>query len=153
MLRMGNGGALRQVNTNDYDSENGLSLNGYHMPLEIIGEILQKLNPQDLLTTRLPNIYVSEWVAARSDCGACYAMTVKILCKGDRFVEKSITHREEQWLGSAWSKKEIIIEDYPDDVETIVFEHCAQDTQFWKGHYGMKMAGAVVKVLLDNVKL
>ncbi|KAI4457326.1 f-box only protein 6-like protein [Holotrichia oblita] len=96
-----------------------------------------------------PHIYVSEWVAARFDCGAKYSMVVKIVCKNKEFVEERLVHREEQWLGRAWSKKEIIIKKYPDDVEKIIFRHSAQDTQFWKGHYGMKMAGAVIKLLID----
>ncbi|GJQ69565.1 hypothetical protein Trydic_g6661 [Trypoxylus dichotomus] len=41
------------VNSNDDDSENGSILNGYHMPLEIIEEILRKLTPEDWLTARL----------------------------------------------------------------------------------------------------
>ncbi|KRT80666.1 hypothetical protein AMK59_6302 [Oryctes borbonicus] len=282
MLRMGNRDSalnLPQLNS-DYDPENGLTLNGYHIPPEIIVEILQKLAPQYLLTARLvwkewnelvihvlynnynrkfekqhtletlpfdlcyftqfskrlnknllknvngqngfkhwniisnggdgiviescpvgsdslpsnveefnshtscfvtsyglahkvqeiavskdkylshiinkfkPDIYASEWVAARFDCGARYIMNIQIVCQGGRYItEKRITHEEEQWQGSKWSKKEIIIQEYPDDVDTIVFEHYGQDRQFWKGHYGMKMAGAVVKLLLDTVKL
>lgn len=48
---------------------------------------------------------------------------------------------------------EMIIDDYPSDIEQIIFIHSARDIQFWKGHYGMKMAGAVVKLLLDKPRL
>lgn len=47
-------------------------------------------------------------------------------------------------------QKEVIITKYPDDVEKIIFRHSAQDTHFWKGHYGMKMAGAVVKLVMES---
>lgn len=46
---------------------------------------------------------------------------------------------------------EIIVKDYPDDVRTLIFEHEGRDTQFWKGHYGSKMAGGVLKFDFDSI--
>lgn len=40
---------------------------------------------------------------------------------------------------------------YPENVSTLVFEHEGQDSQFWKGHYGSKMAGGVLKFVFDSI--
>lgn len=47
---------------------------------------------------------------------------------------------------------EILIDDYDDDIEGIIFDHKARDSQFWAGHYGPKMAGGVVKFLSDSIE-
>lgn len=41
---------------------------------------------------------------------------------------------------------------YPENVLTLVFEHEGQDTQFWKGHFGSKMAGGVLKFVFDSIE-
>lgn len=33
----------------------------------------------------------------------------------------------------------------------LYFKHKGKDTQFWAGHYGIKMAGAVMKILFDTI--
>lgn len=45
----------------------------------------------------------------------------------------------------------MIVEKYEPDIKGLIFEHEGHDTQFWKGHYGSKMAGAVVKFLFDSI--
>lgn len=47
---------------------------------------------------------------------------------------------------------EVVIDNYSIPVDTIVFEHKGTDTQFWAGHYGPKMAGGVVKILMNCIK-
>lgn len=46
----------------------------------------------------------------------------------------------------------MVLRDYPDGVNKIAFEHEGRDTQFWKGHYGSKMAGGVLKILFDTIE-
>lgn len=46
----------------------------------------------------------------------------------------------------------MVIKDYPSGVNRIVFQHEGRDLQFWKGHYGSKMAGGVVKLLFDSIQ-
>lgn len=48
---------------------------------------------------------------------------------------------------------ELVIQDYQDIIDTIVFQHQGMDTQFWSGHYGSKMAGGVVKILMNSIKI
>lgn len=47
---------------------------------------------------------------------------------------------------------ELKFEDYPVKTQKIFFLHEGQDRQFWKGHYGSKMAGGVVKFLFDSIE-
>lgn len=46
---------------------------------------------------------------------------------------------------------ELKIEDYTSGVRSLTFQHEGQDTQFWKGNYGSKMAGGVVRILFDSM--
>lgn len=51
-----------------------------------------------------------------------------------------------------WKKVEMNVKDYiKEDILHLIFEHEGHDTQFWKGHYGSKMAGAVVKFQFDTI--
>ncbi|XP_064212417.1 F-box only protein 6 [Tribolium castaneum] len=124
-----------------------------------------------------PHIYLSEWVAARFDCGSVYHLICKLYGhKQDKTKTRSrrtdgdssddteeeeteqplhIEQKElrvEQWAGSTWSKVEMVVSDYPPGVDRIVFQHEGRDTQFWKGHYGSKMAGGVLKILFDSIE-
>ncbi|CAG9859983.1 unnamed protein product [Phyllotreta striolata] len=115
-----------------------------------------------------PQIAASEWVAARFDCGCEYKLTFRgfgpnYLPKEpneyvdeeeieDALFEKHKSVRFEQWAGKSWEKVELLVEDYPKNVKTLVFEHEGNDTQFWKGHYGSKMAGGVVKFLFESIE-
>lgn len=48
---------------------------------------------------------------------------------------------------------ELIVSDYKETIDTIVFQHLGVDTQFWAGHYGCKMAGGVIKIPIKSIKL
>lgn len=45
---------------------------------------------------------------------------------------------------------EYSLSDYCAGVRYIEFTHEGKDTQFWSGHYGSKMAGGVVKLMLPK---
>lgn len=57
-----------------------------------------------------------------------------------------------QWEGKAWQKLEILIDEYPPTLNSLFFDHEGTDTQFWKGHYGSKMAGAVLRFQFDSIE-
>jgi hypothetical protein len=67
------------------------------------------------------------------------------------FIKKK-EERIEQWAGSSWTKVEFLVKDYPTGVRRIIFQHEGRDTQFWKGHYGSKMAGGVLRILFDTIE-
>ncbi|CAH1183285.1 unnamed protein product [Phaedon cochleariae] len=127
-------------------------------------------------------IYASEWTAGRFDCGCEYHLKftgfgetnndlakehvdlgMHDITEEDNFdaseegrsphFEKAEKVTVRQWEGNKWEKVEIIIsENYPADLAMLVFEHQGRDTQFWKGHYGSKMAGGVVKFLIEGIE-
>lgn len=47
---------------------------------------------------------------------------------------------------------ELVITEYPERLEGITFENNGHNVQVWKGHYGIKMAGGVVKLLFDSIE-
>lgn len=99
-----------------------------------------------------PHIYLSEWVAGRFDCGCAYALRCRLAndVKGGPL---AVEHKVPQWEGRKWEKVELCIEDYPaEDAAVIFFQHTGCDTQFWAGHYGAKMAGAVLRFVFESMK-
>lgn len=120
-----------------------------------------------------PHIYVSEWYAGRFDCGGYYQLKAviyhtaknKVNTQDDNLqeeypidIENEIIIEEKKEIqfianeATQWKKVEIVIKDYTEDIEGILFEHKAKDNQFWAGHYGPKMAGGVVKLLSDSIQ-
>ncbi|KAJ8922010.1 hypothetical protein NQ315_008649 [Exocentrus adspersus] len=117
-----------------------------------------------------PHIYASEWVAGRFDCGCLYKMVLKgykdnydVLAQLNPYIEDvdeitspdfmlATTMEVEQWQGRKWEKVELLVDQYSPDVLVLVFGHEGHDTQFWKGHYGSKMAGAVVRFVFDSIQ-
>ncbi|XP_072039827.1 F-box only protein 6-like [Amphiura filiformis] len=99
-----------------------------------------------------PDIVVTEWYAARFDCGNTYEMSVTLLTKPK--LEKKYTLAEfnvgpvltPQWAPRNWNKVEHVFCDYGPGLRYIRFFHKGKDTQFWAGHYGCKMAGAQVRI-------
>ncbi|XP_057671149.1 F-box only protein 6-like [Diorhabda carinulata] len=122
-----------------------------------------------IMNKHKPHLYASEWVAARFDCGSKYVLQFKGLSQELKQIAKdgddddidydsAVLFQDErqifmpQWGNATWSKVEIVIDDYPDNVMSLIFLHEGRDTQYWKGHYGSKMAGGVVKLLFDTIK-
>ncbi|KAG5900532.1 F-box only protein 6 [Gonioctena quinquepunctata] len=138
-----------------------------------VQEILlkNKLLLRYIMDKFMPHIYISEWVAGRFDCGSRYKLGIRgcgeEYTKGDVFslygsddspeiiaeFQKSEEVFVEQWKGKEWKKVELLIEGYPCNVTTLLFEHEGQDTQFWKGHYGSKMAGGLIRFAFDSIEL
>lgn len=106
-----------------------------------------------ILSKHKPHVYASEWVAGRFDCGCYYVLSCKLLSGDEVVAAKSAHHSVNQWEGKEWTKVELELEYDSAGVTGVVFEHEGKDTQFWKGHYGCKMAGGVVKFLLDSIRV
>ncbi|KAG8182281.1 hypothetical protein JTE90_029353 [Oedothorax gibbosus] len=108
---------------------------------------------KEILQLETTKIEVGEWYAARFDCAAKYKLSVALISLEngveanllpERFFKHSYT--EEQWVGKQWYKVSHTFKNIG-DVSSVCFEHCAQDKQFWAGHFGMKMTGSYVKVI------
>ncbi|XP_077558259.1 F-box only protein 6-like isoform X2 [Haemaphysalis longicornis] len=104
--------------------------------------------PPEVLDNVRPDIEVSEWHAARFDCGCTYQLTVSLLNEKRKAVQQFATGEivTEQWVGRQWSQVKHVFRDYPKGVRFVKFWHYGSDTQFWAGHYGAKMAGGSIRV-------
>lgn len=103
-------------------------------------EVLDKLQP---------TIEVSEWYSARWDCGSTYWVHVSLLNnKKQKIAEHSFTDTTQQWVGGkGWCKFSHNFCSYGPGVRYVDFWDKGKDTQFWKGHFGSKMAAAIVKLV------
>ena len=102
-----------------------------------------------ILDTLQPVIEISEWFCVCNDCGSKFKLRVDLLDNQYSSLAK-FEHAEEtpQWHGGAlgWRKVEHTFRNYGVGVRYIRFADAGEDTQWWAGHYGSKMAGAWVRV-------
>ncbi len=99
-----------------------------------------------------PLISVSEWYAARWDCGSIFCIRVDLLDSEKQVVtsyQDSIT--TDQWLGGelGWRRVEGEFKSYGSGVRFVRFADGGKDTKYWSGHYGSKMAGARLVISLN----
>ncbi|KAF2899430.1 hypothetical protein ILUMI_06739 [Ignelater luminosus] len=102
-----------------------------------------------------PHIYLSEWTACRFNCGCIYKLRCGFVRSDtcDPYRRKAgAVHRVNQKEGSKWEKIEIIITEYPDDIEELIFEHEAHDVDYKGRHCSSKVAGCVLKFLFDSIE-
>ncbi|XP_013395682.1 F-box only protein 6 isoform X2 [Lingula anatina] len=94
-----------------------------------------------------PDIYISEWTAARRDCGSTYKLHVQLLGEDKQEVLDQFSKQRhvEQWEGGHWEKIEHKFQNYPPGVRYIWYQHSGKDLQFWAGHYGPKLGGSTVR--------
>lgn len=98
-----------------------------------------------------PTIIVSEWFAPRFDCSARFKLVIRVVSSHKNFNCFIKENMFEQWTEGIWEKFTLEINDYDDDIDYIVYQHDGQDGLFWKGHYGVKMAGASLKFSFDSI--
>jgi len=107
--------------------------------------LLQEGLTERYLDEMQPDITVKEYYAGRFDCGCIYKLEVSLLAENQSVIDSfTFDWREEQWLGKEWHKVVHVFTQYGPGLRYVKFCHSGQDTQFWAGHYGSKMAGASV---------
>ncbi|KAF2900945.1 hypothetical protein ILUMI_05239 [Ignelater luminosus] len=103
-----------------------------------------------------PHIYLSEWTACKYDCGCIYTLRCGLVRSGtcDLYRRKAgAVHHVNVKEGSKWEKVEIIITEYPNDIEELIFEHEAHDINEYRTYdSGGKVAGCVLKFLFDSIE-
>jgi len=118
---------------------------------QIVDLVAAGLHPE-ILDKLQPTIEASEWYAARWDCGSTYWVRVTLLdASKKKIVEDAFEDTTPQWVGGdkGWCIYSHAFNNYGPGVHYIEFWDQGKDTQFWAGHYGCKMAGAVIKVLFN----
>lgn len=101
-----------------------------------------------LLRHDLVKIKVGEWHAARFDCACEYELRVLLFNDRRETIDKfEFRFIEEQWSGREWH---LITHEFENvtDAHYVGFYHHGKDRQFWAGHYGSKMTGAFVELLI-----
>ncbi|XP_025412344.1 F-box only protein 27-like [Sipha flava] len=95
-----------------------------------------------------PEIFVSEWYSGRFDCGCKYTLKAAIHDSNGKLIEQhNYNDVLPQWEANIWTKASHSFKNQSDANHLILY-HSGVDTQFWAGHYGTKISGSVVKVIL-----
>ncbi|KAG1961998.1 uncharacterized protein LOC120462762 isoform X2 [Pimephales promelas] len=95
-----------------------------------------------------PHIKISDWYAPISCCGSEYQICVKLL---DQWKKPIRTFQPEKVIFSygndePWCQMTHIFRDYGPGVRFICFTHGGMDTQFWAGHYGVRVTNSSVEI-------
>ncbi|XDV45750.1 hypothetical protein PO909_013789 [Leuciscus waleckii] len=95
-----------------------------------------------------PHIKISDWYAQRCDCGCEYHICVELL---DQKKKPIYTFEPEpvffsQWNDTKWCEMTHVFKDYGPGVRFIRFTHGGKDTQFWAGHYGIRVTNSSVEI-------
>eukprot|EP00062_Callorhinchus_milii_P012708 gi/632960032/ref/XP_007895964.1/ PREDICTED: F-box only protein 44 [Callorhinchus milii] len=103
---------------------------------------------ENLLDIVQPKIVVSDWYAARRDCGCTYQLKVQLLCRKHKVI---VEHGSEcltipQWNEAIWNQITHVFTNYGPGVRYVKFIHEGQDTQFWAGWYGIRVTNSSVTV-------
>ncbi|GAA6082601.1 F-box only protein 6-like isoform X1 [Tachysurus ichikawai] len=95
-----------------------------------------------------PDIVISDWYAPRWDCGSEYQIQVELLNHQKRTVQRFETEPVfcPQWNDQKWEEMTYTFKDYGPDVRFIRFKHGGKDTQFWAGHYGIRVTHSSVEI-------
>ncbi|XP_005162141.1 uncharacterized protein isoform X1 [Danio rerio] len=95
-----------------------------------------------------PHIKISDWYGPRIDCGCEYQICVELL---DQKKKPISTFEPEpvifpQWSDWQWCEMIHVFKDYGPGVRFIRFTHGGKDTQFWAGHYGIRVTNSSVEI-------
>ncbi|KAB5546387.1 hypothetical protein PHYPO_G00071460 [Pangasianodon hypophthalmus] len=96
-----------------------------------------------------PNIVISDWYAPRWDCGSVYEIRVELLNHRKKTIQffqpEPVTFL--QWNDQQWNWMTHTFKDYGPGVRFILFKHGGKDTQYWAGHYGIRVTNSSVEIL------
>uniref|UniRef100_A0A9J8BJ84 Uncharacterized protein n=1 Tax=Cyprinus carpio carpio TaxID=630221 RepID=A0A9J8BJ84_CYPCA len=95
-----------------------------------------------------PRIKISDWYGPRWDCGSEYQICVELL---DQRKNPIKTFQPEKVILSfksseQWCEMSHVFKNYGPGVRFIRFTHGGNDTQFWAGHYGIRVTNSSVVI-------
>ncbi|KAG1961997.1 F-box only protein [Pimephales promelas] len=95
-----------------------------------------------------PYIKVSDWYAPRFDCGCQYEVCVELLDEEKKIIKSFQPEKVffQQWNDEPWCEMTYVFKDYGHGVRFIRFTHGGVDTQFWAGHYGIRVTNSSVEI-------
>uniref|UniRef100_A0A3P9K002 FBA domain-containing protein n=1 Tax=Oryzias latipes TaxID=8090 RepID=A0A3P9K002_ORYLA len=98
-----------------------------------------------------PVVKVEDWYCSRTDCGFEYQLTVCLLDKNRKVIQK---FQPEELIidpnedGGSWKRIEHTFPAYGSGMRFISFEHGGKDTKWWKGWYGVRVTESSVTINL-----
>ncbi|XP_067302649.1 F-box only protein 6-like isoform X1 [Pseudorasbora parva] len=95
-----------------------------------------------------PHIKISDWYAPRFDCGCQYEVCVRLLDQKKKNIKTFEPEKVffDQWNNEPWCQMTHVFKDYGPGVRYICFTHGGVDTQFWAGHYGIRVTNSSVEI-------
>ncbi|XP_078414331.1 F-box only protein 6-like [Cetorhinus maximus] len=105
---------------------------------------------RNLLDLMQPKIIVSDWYAARRDCGCVYTLEVELLSEDGKPIHRYTSEQVTipQWSDAKWNQMTHVFTDYGPGVRYVRFAHEGRDTQFWAGWYGVRVTNSSVTIEL-----
>ncbi|KAM5236348.1 F-box only protein 27-like [Ctenodactylus gundi] len=102
----------------------------------------------ELLDSGRIEICVSDWWAARDDCGCVYKLHVQLLDANGIPVDEFRARPDpiEQWNDSMYHQVTHVFSNLKEGIRFVSFKHKGKDTQFWAGHYGARITNSSVIV-------
>lgn len=97
-----------------------------------------------------PPLVISEWYAARFDCGSEFDFEVKLFAENKKDLLDSFQFNCNLNAGRPWFQIKHVFDAYPPGVRFIHFRHGGKDRKYWAGHYGVKMALPTVRFKMDD---
>ncbi|ODM87465.1 F-box only protein 6 [Orchesella cincta] len=114
------------------------------------------LNPTVMRISLPLQIKCSQMYATRFDCGGIFKWELRLLDSQEKIIREHKLYIERppstQWETAEYGFKfKLSHADFMQQIRYLVFIHEGRDSQFWKGHYGMKFARSCVTVeCLEN---
>ncbi|XP_061074797.1 F-box only protein 6-like [Conger conger] len=132
---------LPEVMTKTFVTSFGMCLKKQVVDLLAAGFLPDALDAQ-------PPVTVKDWYSGRTDCGCTYQLTVCLLDENKEILQKFEPSKVtlEKKDGDSWRKVTRTFSQYGPGLRFISFEHGGQDTQYWKGSYGVRVTGSSVIV-------
>lgn len=95
-----------------------------------------------------PAIKISDWYAARWDCGCEYTIQVELLNQKKKCIQtfQPETVYIDQWNDQQWHQVMHVFKNYGPGVRYVKFVHGGKDTQFWAGWYGVRVSDSSVEI-------
>ncbi|XP_069466021.1 F-box only protein 6-like isoform X1 [Ambystoma mexicanum] len=99
---------------------------------------------EELMDEVQPDIVVTDWYAARYDCGCQYEVCVQLLSEDFIVLQEFCPEPVliDQWSDAKWRQMSHTFRNYGPGVRHIKFQHGGKDRQFWAGWYGVRVTSS-----------
>ncbi|CAF1074498.1 unnamed protein product [Brachionus calyciflorus] len=145
--RNGNGG-VQAVDQHSKPIKNYVTTYEFCIKYQLI-DLYREGVDQKVIEKLRPRIEIEDFYAPRNDCGSEYFVQAVLFDQNFSPLDsKYFTDQFPQWSDCTWKKFTHVLKDYSSDVRYILFQHGGNDTQYWAGHYGIKVTNSAMRLNL-----